>query len=325
MPTTEENLNFHEISMFSMLNWKPQSKKVAICFTIDDIHPAKSTDYYEAGGDLEKGALGKVQWLLDRHPQLKATLFTTANWREISPVPTRKILAKIPGLREKFFLAKRYKKDYLNLENHPDFVSYLNNMKQTEIAFHGLYHVHKGLKIPVEFQNQNEQEFEEILVEMERIFQSSGLNHVKGICPPGWNAPEPLLKKLVELNFDYVASSRDIFTNICKHATTNMSGLKGVPLIYPTRIADDKLTHIPTNFQANSTVNRAKEIIESEGLLSVKAHIVKKVFNYIAIDGVDELYMNYLDVLFTNLEKEYGDDLWWTSMGEISDHIKNNN
>jgi hypothetical protein len=98
-----------------------------------------------------------------------------------------------------------------------------------------------------------------------------------------------------------------------------------VPLIYPTRIADNKLTHIPTNFQANSTVNRAKEIIENEGLLSVKAHIVKQVFNYIAIDGVDELYMNYLDVLFTNLEKEYGDDLWWTSMGEISDHIKNNN
>lgn len=105
-----------------MLNWKPHSKKAAICFTIDDIHPAKSTDYYEAGGDLEKGSLGKIQWLLDRHPQLKVTLFTTANWREISPVPTRKVLAKIPGLWDKFFLAKRYKKGYLNLENHPDFV-----------------------------------------------------------------------------------------------------------------------------------------------------------------------------------------------------------
>lgn len=308
-----------------MLNWKPADKKAAICFTIDDIHPSKGTDYYEAGGDLEKGSLGKVQWLLDRHPQLKVTLFTTANWREISPFPTRKLLAKIPGLRDKFFLAKRYKKDHLNLENHPEFVSFLNNMKQTEVAFHGLYHVHKGLKIPVEFQNQSEEEFEEILVEMQRIFESSGVNHVKGICPPGWNAPEPLLKKLVELNFDYVASSRDIFTEISKSATANMSGLKDVPLIYPTRVANNRLTHLPTNFQANSTIERATEIIENDGLLSVKAHIVKQIFGYTAIDGVDELYMNYLDVLFTNLENKYGDQLWWTSMGEISEYVKNNN
>ncbi len=38
-----------------MLNWKPKDKKAAICFTIDDIHPSKSTDLYEAGGDKEKG------------------------------------------------------------------------------------------------------------------------------------------------------------------------------------------------------------------------------------------------------------------------------
>lgn len=308
-----------------MLNWKPAKKKAAICFSIDDIHPAKSSDYYEAGGDLEKGRLGLVKWLLDRHPKLKVTLFTTADWREISPVPTRKVLASIPAVRDKFFLAKRWKKGTMSLEKHPEFVQFLNKMERAEIAYHGLYHVHKGLKVPVEFQDQSNEEFKVILDEMMRIFQKSGVNHIQGICPPGWNAPEPLLDQLIEHNFDFVASARDIFTEISGEAKTNMSGIKGVPLIYPARIKNDRIIHFPTNFQANSTIERARDIIDLSGLLSIKAHIVKSVFGYIAIDGVDELYMNYLDVLLTNLENEYGDDLWWTSMGEISDYIKNNN
>lgn len=308
-----------------MLNWKPPEKKAAICFTIDDIHPSTSTDYYEGGGDLEKGNLGLVKWLLDRHPQLKVTLFTTANWREISPVPTKKILAAIPGLRDKFYLAKRYKKNTMNLERHPQFVEYLNKMERAEIAFHGLYHVHKGLKIPVEFQNQSEKEFAIIIGEMMRIFKASGLDHVKGLCPPGWNAPNPLLNTLIEKDFDFVASARDIFTEISESAVNNMSGIKGTSLIYPERIKENKILHLPTNFQANSKIDRAKQIIENFGLLSIKAHIVKSVFGYIAIDGIDELYINYLDVLLSNLENEYGENLWWTSMGEISEYVNKNN
>ncbi len=35
--------------------WLPEGKRAAVCFTIDDVHPATSEDHYEAGGDLEKG------------------------------------------------------------------------------------------------------------------------------------------------------------------------------------------------------------------------------------------------------------------------------
>lgn len=308
-----------------MLHWKPNDKKAAICFTIDDIHPGKSSDLYEAGGDLEKGALGKVMWLLNRHPKLKVTLFTTADWCETHAFPTRKLLAKIPNLRDKFYLSKRLKKGTMSLENHPVFVDFLNQMKQTEIAYHGLYHVHKGLKIPVEFQNQTETEFDEIITEMVRIFNDSNVNHVKGICPPGWNAPEALLNTLVKHNFDYVASSRDVMTPISKEAKCNMSGLKGVTLLYPTLLKDNKLVHIPSNFQVNSSIDRAVEIIENEGLISIKAHIIKQVGSYVALDGVDDLYMNYLDVLLSSLEQKYGDNLWWTSMGEIAKFVKTNN
>lgn len=304
-----------------MTDWLPAGKKAAICFTIDDIHPAKSSDYYEAGGDQANGNLGLVQWLLNRHPKLKVTLFTTADWREISPVPTRKLLASVPGLRDKFFLAERWKKGTMRLDRHPEFVAYLNSLERTEIALHGLYHCHKGLKIPVEFQNQSEEEFRTILTEMLRIFDRSGLRYYKGICPPGWNAPKKLLNQLVEHNIKYVASARDIITDISKDALTNMSGLKGVPLLYPSLINNGKLVHIPSNFQATSPVERARQIIENGGLVSIKAHIVKTAMGQVALDGVDKLYMNYLDMLLTVLEQEYGDDLWWPSMGEITEHI----
>ena len=74
-------------------DWLPRGKRAAVCFSIDDMHPGKKTDYYEAGGDLDRGQLGHLCWLLERHPQLRATLFTTADWREISPVPTRTVVS----------------------------------------------------------------------------------------------------------------------------------------------------------------------------------------------------------------------------------------
>jgi len=130
-----------------MIDWLPNDKKAAICFSVDDIHPAKGTEYYEAGGDLARGQLGLVLWLLNRHPKLKVTLYVTADWREISPIPTRKLLASIPKLRDKFFLAKRWEKGRMRLEKHPEFVEFLNNIERFEIAIHGLHHCHKGLKI----------------------------------------------------------------------------------------------------------------------------------------------------------------------------------
>lgn len=302
-------------------DWLPEGKKAAICFTIDDIHPAKSTDYYEAGGDLDKGSLGLVKWLLDRHPKLKVTLFTTADWREISPVPTRKLLAAVPQLRDKFYLAELWEKGTMQLDRHPEFVHFLNNMERAEIAFHGLYHCHKGLKIPVEFQEQTEEEFREIIREMIRIFDSAKLRYVKGICPPGWNAPDNLLNQLVAHDIRFINSARDIFTPISKDAVSNMSGLNGLPLLYPSLIKNGQLVHIPANFQATSKLDRAKAILDNGGLVSIKAHIIKTAMGHISLDGVDQIYMNYLDVLLTSLEQEYGEDLWWTSMGEITNQI----
>ena len=58
----------------------PIGKTCAVVFTIDDIHPGKSSDAYEAGGDMEAGVLGNLLDLQSNHPELIATVFTTADW-----------------------------------------------------------------------------------------------------------------------------------------------------------------------------------------------------------------------------------------------------
>jgi uncharacterized protein DUF2334 len=302
-------------------SWLPARTRAALCLSIDDIHPAKSSDYYEAGGDLSKGVLGRVEWLLARHPRLRVTLFVTADWREISPVPTRKLLASIPYLRDRLFLAKRWPQGTMRLDRHPQFVAYLKQLPRTEIGFHGLYHCSTGKEIPVEFQHQDTTAIKDMLAQMVGIFQQAGLPFVPGMCPPGWNAPLPLLHALADTGMTFVASARDIFTPIARTAVTNMSGLKGVSLIYPERVLDGRLIHLPANFNPTRTFERATAILDCAGLLSIKAHAVKQVMGFTAYDGLDEIYANYLDLLLSRLEDRYGDSLWWTSMGEIAQHV----
>ncbi|MBI5054303.1 MAG: DUF2334 domain-containing protein [Chloroflexi bacterium] len=304
------------------LNWLPPNKRAAVCFTIDDIHPGKSTDVYEAGGDLDRGALGYIRWLLDRHPQLHVTLFTTADWREISPVPTRKVLARIPYLREKIYLTKILPIGTMRLSKHPEFVHYLNTLPRTELALHGLHHIHTGLRVPVEFQNdQSVEQCKTMLEEMMAIFDEAGLRYARGMNPPGWDVPENLAQAMVECGLIFVSSARDIRTPISAGAVTNMSGLKNVSLIYPQLIQNGNLIHFTSNFQATTPIERAIEIIECGGLLAIKGHIVKSAFGHVALDGIDALYCNYLDLLFNQLTQRYGESLWWTTMGEIAEHL----
>jgi len=300
-------------------DWLPAEYQAAVCFSIDDIHPAKSSDPYEAGGDLAEGALGHLEWLLERHPRLQATLFLTADWREISSVPTRKVIAAVPYLRDRVYLAKRWKKGTMSVDRHPEFVHYLQRLPRTEIALHGLHHCHKGPRIPIEFQDESYRQCVDKLLEMQATFERAGIEFVPGMCPPGWNAPPALLDAMIDCGLSFVASARDIFTLITEDATTNMSGMKGVSLIYPEWVHNHRLVHIPSNFHSTSTIDRAVAIIEKGGLLAIKAHIVKRAMGYTAYDGLDEIYRNYLDLLLTILEERYGDALWWTSMGAISE------
>ena len=284
--------------------------------SVDDIFPGTSQSAYEAGGDLERGALGRLLWLLERHAQLQPTLFVTPDWRRISAVPHR-IWRHVPWLRDRMYLVSVLPKGTMDIRNHPQFVAFLNAMPRTEIALHGLHHVNVGHAVSVEFQHRDHDACIHMLTEAMRIFEESGLRHVRGLQPPGWTCGPPLQQACRDVGIEWVTSARDIFTPVSQDAKTAMSGLSGVSMLFPERIAP-RLLHISTNFQATSTPDRAFQILDAGGILSIKAHISKNVPGHIHLDGVDDLYMNYLDRLFSDIEERYGDAVDWTTMSQLA-------
>jgi hypothetical protein len=299
--------------------WYRPGKTAAVIMSVDDIFPGTSQSAYEAGGDLERGVLGRLLWLLERHPQLELTLFVTPDWRRISPVADR-FWRHVPWLRDRLYLTRVLPKGTMDIRNHPDFVAFLNSIPRTEIAIHGLHHIHPGHSISVEFQHQERAACAGMLAEAIRIFEESGLRYVRGFQPPGWNCGVALQQACRDVGIEWVASARDIQTPVSKDAKTAMSGLRGVSMLFPERIAPN-LMHISTNFQATSAPERAFDILDAGGILSIKAHITKNVPGYTHLDGVDDVYMNYLDRLFDDIEQRYGDAIDWTTLGRLASSL----
>ncbi|MBA2497708.1 MAG: DUF2334 domain-containing protein [Acidimicrobiia bacterium] len=304
-----------------MGDWLPPGRRAAVCFSIDDVHPGRSSDDYEGGGDLGDGAFAHVERLLEAHSELRVTLFTTADWRTRSPVPTRRLLVRLPWMRDRVHLAPVLAPGVMRLDRHPAFVSYLRSLPRTEVALHGLHHISTGPRIPVEFQRQDAPTCTSMLQQARQIFLDAGLPRPAGMTPPGWDAPDALVQAMGGLGFDYICSARDVRTPIAGGAVAAMSGRRDVPLIEPAVLDGGRLVHLPANFQATNAVERAIAIIEAGGLLSVKAHIVKHAFGHTQLDGLDDLYGNYLDLVFAELTRRYGDSLWWATMGEVADRV----
>ena len=205
----------------------------------------------------------------------------------------------------------------MDIRNHPDFVAFLNAMPRTEVALHGLSHINFGHSVSVEFQHRDRETCAGMLAEAMRIFEEAGLRHVRGLQPPGWSCGPALQQACRDVGIEWIMSARDLRTPVSKDATTAMSGLSGVSMLFPERIAES-LLHISTNFQATSTPERAFDILDTGGVLSIKAHITKNVPGHTHLDGVDDLYMNYLDRLFADIEERYGDTIDWTTLGSLA-------
>ena len=225
--------------------WRRPGKTAAVVMSVDDVFPGTSQSAYEAGGDLERGVLGRLLWLLERHPQLQLTLFVTPDWRRISPVAHR-FWRHVPWLRDRVYLARVLPKGTMDIRSHPEFVAFLNSMSRTEIAVHGLHHIHQGNSISVEFQHQEREACAGMLAEAIRIFEESGLRYVRGLQPPGWNCGLALQQACRDVGIEWLASARDIQTPVSKDAKTAMSGLSGVSMLFPERIAPN-LMHISTS------------------------------------------------------------------------------
>lgn len=314
--------------------WLPRGKQAALCFSIDDVHPACSADAFDAGGDLGSGVLGRVERLLEHHPQVRITLFVTPDWRRTDLVRTRKWLTRVPLLRERIHWAPLAPRGRFRLDRFPEFVAYLNGLPRTDCAVHGLHHAHPGPRLAMEFQGQSRRRCRALVREARRIFVAAGLRHVPGFAAPAWNTPPALCAALAEEDFRFVASARDLDTPVREGARTAGNGLRGASLVQPTWVAcaskragaDDaaarRLLHFTTNFQATSSMARARAIIEAGGLLFIKAHVFKTGGGITMLDGLDDAYCAYLERLWRELEQRYGETLWWTSLEEVTNRCR---
>jgi hypothetical protein len=290
---------------------------------VDDVFPGIVGAWPGRAPTAYSPALDHVEWLLERHPRLRVTLFTTPDWRQISPTPSRRLLSRVPILRDRCYLAPVLPEGTMRLDRHPAFVRRLKSLPRTETALHGLQHVHHGPQLPVEFQDGDDAAVcAERLNSAIEIFARADLPLSPGFCPPGWLLTPALAEALAATGFTYVGSARDVRTEVSREARSAMSGLLGVSLLYPETICGGRLVHVTTNFQATSTVDRAFAILDLGGVLAIKAHAIKTLSGYVQLDGLDELYRNYLDTLFSELERRYGDALSWTSMGEIAAGVR---
>ncbi|MEA2318889.1 MAG: hypothetical protein QOD44_3078 [Solirubrobacteraceae bacterium] len=299
--------------------WLAPGRSAAVCLSLDDVHPGRSRDAYEAGGDRGDGVLGRLARLLEGHPQLRATLMVTPDWRERSPVPTRARLARVPVVRDLAHLTPPLVRGTMRLDRHPEFVAYLHAHPRFEVAVHGLTHLARGPQPPLEFRGRGPWACRRRVARAGGIFAACGLDPAGGFCPPAWGLSPPLERALVLEGYRWVAATRDIRTPIVPGATTAMSGPHGLALLEPQWIAERRLVHIGANFQATSDEQRALAILDCGGLLSIKAHAIKDALGHIALDGLDDAYCEMLDRLFERLAVRYGDALWWTTMGEVAE------
>jgi len=187
----------------------------------------------------------------------------------------------------------------------------------------------------VEFQEQSRSECRAMLEEGRRIFAAAGLRHVQGFAAPAWNSPPALCQALSDADFRFVTSARDLDTAVTGEARTAGNGLRGASLTQPTLIrckpdgnpargtdSPAGLVHLTTNFQATSTLERARAIIECGGVLSIKAHLFKTGGGITMLDGLDDQYCSYLGRLWRELGDRYGDALWWTTLAEVAERCR---
>lgn len=300
--------------------WLPPGSRAAVCLSVDDVHPAGTVPGGEP--DLARRALDVVAWLQERHSRLAVTFFTTPDWRSGSPVPEPGLAGRIPILRGFAYHARVLPRDTYRLSRHPAFCATLRSWPRSEVALHGLHHVRRGPRPVAEFEGLGPAACRALLARAEALFDEAGLPCVRGLCPPGWLAPPALLRAMDANGMAFVASARDLDSPVSPDGVARGSGLGGVPLFRPARIPGTRLVHLPTNFQATSSLDRARAIVGAGGLLSIKAHLLQGLGRYRALDGLAADYAEHLHRVLSTLEDEHGEAIWWPPMSALADRVR---
>jgi peptidoglycan/xylan/chitin deacetylase (PgdA/CDA1 family) len=305
----------------------------AIVIGIDDVHPESSKDGSDCGGDLDKGALGRLENFLQSYTKVKVTLFVTPCHIFLPQLPFierfHKIVRAIFGnlsdqIFHRFFI-KTFEPTKYDIEKSEAFNLYLKSLvrkKQIEIGVHGCFHFNNIPPYSAEFKYLNKTETHKRVKIACKKLAKTGIPFVKGFAPPGWGVSRALLEVLAEEGFIYIAGSADFKSPIYLKAISNEAGIKGVSLIFPTRIYSN-LINIPRNWTPHrNDLERGLRIVQLGGLLSVHMHVENDYHGVSLKNGLTEQNLKKLGKLIDAIEDTFGDSVDFLTFSEV---IKNSN
>jgi peptidoglycan/xylan/chitin deacetylase (PgdA/CDA1 family) len=304
----------------------------AIVIGIDDVHPEPSLDGSDCGGDLDRGALGLLENFLQRYRNVKVTLFVTP-CHMFLPQPlgierlhriARSILGDIADCVFYRFFIRRFEPNRYDIEKSKAFSLYLASLvkrRQVEIGIHGCFHFHVIPPYSSEFKHLSEQETRRRIRIAVKKLARARISFVKGFAPPGWGVSRSLLKVLAEEGFIYIAGSADFMSPVHVKAVSKEAGLKGVPLIFPSRVFSN-LINVPRNWTPHrNDLNRALKIIELGGLLGIHMHVENEYHGTYLGNGITVQNIRRLEKLLDAIESIFGGSVDFLTFSEVAYHM----
>lgn len=281
----------------------------------DDIHPESSTEGSDCGGDREKGVFGYFKRIWKKYPYVKITLFVTPNWIDRSNI-------RFPMYYVNRLLGKKYTREWgmdtFRLDKYKDWCDWLNSFENFELAAHGLYHHRETDPHGAEFLGMSRDECLSRLKTAEEIFSRSGLRVSRGFRPPGWGISDGLFEALRELDYEFIACSGDMNVPITQDAVVKETGIKNVPLLYPSKHCG--MVNIPQNWDIKkSDIKRALEIAKLDGLVSAKGHIAGIYDGEVIQNGLNDESFENIMALLEELENF---NIRYLTMHEIAQEFK---
>ncbi len=294
------------------INKYPFNKDCALLIGLDDLHPEgkSSREGLDFGLDIKGPFWRNINYLIEKEINIKFTLFTVANWIDLSDFPSRIFFP----LRKMYRIRREYPKNTFNLDNDKfhKWIKKLNFYIRKgifEISMHGLSHHNPKLiySQSQEFVGMRYHQSVNQINSMIEVFNRSGLSYIRGFRPPGWGINGSLYRCLKKYNFLYIADRYDFYSPINK--------------LKVLKFKDGILS-----IQANcfpSQLERCVDIARSKGIIILHSHLAKTTWG---LNIVNKDWAINIEKIISEIKLRTLNNIWFCTFSELAcfDVSKNN-
>ena len=254
-----------------------------------------------------------LQEFKQSYPEVKITLFVTPDWVH---KPQNKMLKfDFLGILKHFVKYNSWPGGTYSLDKHKNWV---NNLKEFEVADHGLTHFQQARASAAEFERLSYEQCANKIQRALELFETVGVKP-KGFAPPGWGVNDNLVKALKDFKFRYLAGCLDDTVEVGKDAVANQAGIKNVKAFFPTDLGG--IVNIPRNWDIHkSSLERAENVIKLNGILGLHSHILDEYLGERIGNGITENNLKNVEKLLDSIENN-SLDVEFKNFAEVTDNF----